>query len=215
MKRLENLNFYEILEVSSKASQGEIREAYERAKRTYNRDSVAVYSLLDGNEIEEMLWLIEKAYETIGNEKRREEYDQTLVGVVEGEAETGARSFYEHLPQLDTSSHSGETEGLDADGRKKVQEMVSQSGFEYTGPALREIRETLKLDLREISTRTKVSRTNLDFIEAENFAHLPALVYFKGFISEYAKCLRLDALRVAEDYVNRYRAWERDNKTDT
>jgi DnaJ-class molecular chaperone len=215
MKRLESLNFYEILEVSSKASQGEIREAYEREKRTYNRDSVAIYSILDGNEIEEMLWLIEKAYETIGNEKRRQEYDRTLVGVVEGEAETGARSFYEHLPQLNTSSHPGETEGVDAEGRKKVQEMVSQSGFEYAGPALREIRETLKLDLREISTRTKVSRTNLDFIEAEKFAHLPALVYLKGFISEYAKCLGLDALRVAEDYVNRYRAWERDNKTDT
>jgi DnaJ-class molecular chaperone len=215
MKRLESLNFYEILEVSSKASQGEIREAYERAKRTYNRDSVAIYSILDGNEIEEMLWLIEKAYETIGNEKRRQEYDRTLVGVVKGEAETGARSFYEHLPQLDTSSHTGETEGVDAEGRKKVQEMVSQSGFEYTGPALREIRETLKLDLREISTRTKVSRRNLDFIEAENFAHLPALVYLKGFISEYAKCLRLDAFRVTEDYVTRYRAWERDNKSDT
>ena len=126
MKRLESLNFYEILEVSSKASQGEIREAYERAKRTYNRDSVAIYSLLDASEIEEMLWLIEKAYETIGNENRRQEYDRTVVGVVEGEAETGARSFYEHLPQLNTSSHPDETEGLDAEGRKKVQEMVSQ-----------------------------------------------------------------------------------------
>lgn len=215
MKHLEKLNFYEILEVSPNSSQGEIREAYERVKKTYSRDSIAIYSLLDENEIEEMSWLIEKAYETIGNEKRRRDYDRSLAGVYGREPETIEAPSYESLPQLDTHLHPGETKNLDPDRRKKVDEMISQSGFEYTGPVLREIREILGLDLREISTRTKVSRTNLEFIEEENFAHLPALVYLKGFISEYAKCLGLDVLRVLEDYVNRYRTWEREKKTDT
>jgi len=209
MKCLENLNFYEILEVSPEASQGEIQKAYERAKKTYHCDSMAVYSLLDENEIEEMSGLIEEAYQTIGNEKRRREYDQTLGCAEVEETKTMEASFYEHLSQPGSPLDPGETESLGPDGRDKIEEIISQPGFEYTGPALREIREALGLDLGEISIQTKVSRTNLYFIEAENYAHLPALVYLKGFVSEYAKCLGLDILRVLDDYVKRYRKWER------
>lgn len=212
MKRLDQLSFYEILEVSPRASQGEIREAHERAKRIYNRDSIAIYSLLDENEVEEMCRLIEKAYETIGNEKRRREYDRMLGGVeLEEIAEHTAP---EYLSQPGTPVSPSDTRDVDPDGRKKVEEITSRSGFEYTGSGLREIRETLGFDLKEISMRTKVSRTNLEFIETEDFERLPALVYLKGFVTEYAKCLDLDAPCVVEEYLSRYRKWEQEKKAD-
>ena len=210
MKRLKELSFYEILEVSPKATQAEIRRAYERAKGIYNRDSLAIYSLLDDHEIEEMSRLIEKAYETVGNEKRRREYNQTLGDGILKEAKTAEASSYNHLPPSNAPEHPDQTVALASDQREMLEELISQPGFVYTGQALREIRETLGFDLREISMRTKVTRTNLGFIEAESFIHLPALVYLRGFISEYAKCLGLDPLRVLEDYVNRYRQWERE-----
>lgn len=212
MKRLKDLNFYEILEVSPNASQSEIRNAYERAKKTYGRDSIAIYSLLDDSEIEEMLRLIEKAYETIGNERARRAYDRMAGGAGMEERKTTDPSFYEPLSQPATAVHSGGTSHLGPEEREKIEEMISEPGFDYTGPSLRKIRETLGLDLREISNRTKVSRTNLNFIEEESYARLPALVYLRGFVSEYAKCLGLDALRVQEDYVNRYRKWEQETK---
>jgi curved DNA-binding protein CbpA len=207
MKRLEELNFYEILEVSPGASQAEIRKAYEQAKRTYHVDSIAMYSLLDEREIQEVARLVEEAYHTIGNEKGREEYDR-MLGIAGGHRAPVSHSRAGHF------SESVQTLGLMTLGSQqpeqwqKVEDMISREGFEYTGLALREIRETLGLELGEISERTKVSRTNLQFLEEENYARLPALVYLRGFVNEYARCLGLDVTRVLEDYVRRYRAWE-------
>ncbi len=210
MRRLQNLNFYEVLEVSPNASQREIRRAYERAKKMYHPDSVGIYSLLDEDEIEELAGLIEEAYQTIGDENARREYDKALGRDEVEKTRPAEPSFYQHLSHLSDPLYPEETEPLRADYREKIQEMISHPDFEYTGEALRRIRETLGFDLKEISVRTKVSRANLDFIEAENYAHLPALVYLKGFVSEYARCLGLDPPSVLEDYVRRYRAWERE-----
>ncbi len=212
MKRLETLNYYEILEISPAASQGEIRTAYERAKRTYNRDSIGIYSLLDENEIEELSRLIEEAYQTIGNETTRREYDRMLGCNELEEAKARSSSFYQHVPKSSAPLYPAETTPVGSGQYQRIKEMTSESEFEYSGPALRKIREVLGLELGEISTRTKVSRTNLDFIESEKYDRLPALVYLKGFVSEYAKCLGLDPLTVLDDYVSRYRRWEKEKE---
>jgi len=212
VKRLENLNYYEILEVDPRASQSEIREAYERAKKTYSRDSIAVYSLLEEDEIREVSRLIDKAYETIGNDRTRREYDK-LIGRVEGEGRAGGGSFIDgDLLRSANHVNPGGQERPGQDEGEKIEGIISEEGFEYSGPALRRIRETLGIDLNEISRRTKISGTNLRLIEEENYGRLPALVYLKGFIREYARYLGLDALRVVEDYVKRYYEREREDR---
>lgn len=213
MRRLEELNFYEILEVSPDASQAEVRKAYEQVKKTYHVDSIAVYSLLDEREIQQMGRLIEEAYETIGSEKERQEYNR-MLGLGERRQVRAIRPARAGQGSEPVRPVGPVTPGTEQPEQwQKIEDMVCQSGFEYTGSALREIRETLGLELVEISERTKVSRTNLEFLEEENYARLPALVYLKGFVGEYARCLGLDASRVLEDYVRRYRVWERHKAT--
>ena len=56
-----------------------------------------------------------------------------------------------------------------------------------------------------MSDMTRVSKKHLDNIEKENFSSLPALVYVRGFVYQYAKCLRLDPNVVASSYINRVR----------
>ena len=209
MRRLEKLNFYEILEVSPDATQAEIRKAYEQIKKTYHVDSIGVYSLLDEREIQQMERLVEEAYETIGSERERQEYDR-MLGLSDRRQVKSIRLVRAGQGSEPVRPVGSVTPGTELPEQwQKVENIVCQSGFEYTGPALREIRETLGLELVEISERTKVSRTNLEFLEEENYARLPALVYLKGFVGEYARCLGLDASRVLEDYVRRYRGWER------
>ncbi len=213
MRRLEEINFYEILEVSPDASQAEIRKAYEQVKKTYHVDSIGVYSLLDEREIQQMGRLIEEAYETIGSEKERQEYDR-MLGLAERRQVKPIRPARAGQGSEPVRPVGPVTPGTEKPEQwQKIEDMVCQSGFEYTGSALRAIRETLGLELVEISEQTKVSRTNLEFLEEENYGRLPALVYLKGFVGEYARCLGLDASRVLEDYVCRYRVWERHKAT--
>jgi len=50
---------------------------------------------------------------------------------------------------------------------------------------------------------TKVSKMYLQAIESEDYDHLPAPVYVRGFVFQYAKCLKLKPENVANSYVAR------------
>ncbi len=67
------------------------------------------------------------------------------------------------------------------------------------------MRESLGVDLRSVSLKTKVGLSYLEAIELDDFANLPAPVYVRGFVTEFAKFLRLDAAHVSRTYVKRYR----------
>src|SRR5690606_31411324 len=75
----------------------------------------------------------------------------------------------------------------------------------FTGALLQRVREARGLELREISERTKVGMGYLAAIEEEAWSKLPAPVYVRGFLAEYARMLGVDAGRVLETYFERYR----------
>jgi transcriptional regulator with XRE-family HTH domain len=77
---------------------------------------------------------------------------------------------------------------------------------EYSGALLRQIREACGIELREIAERSKIGMAYLSALESEVFAKLPAGVYVRGFLVEYARILGLDAERVKATYLERFRA---------
>ena len=87
---------------------------------------------------------------------------------------------------------------INADFEKEVEDAT-----EFTGDFLRKIREYKNLDLERLSDMTKVSRLYLQGIELEDFGKLPAAVYVRGFVFQYAKCLKLKPEVVANSYVAR------------
>lgn len=76
MKLNETPTFYDVLDLTPDASPQEIREAYLRIKATYSKDSVALYSLIDSSEREDMLKRIQEAYDILSNSEKRKEYDR-------------------------------------------------------------------------------------------------------------------------------------------
>jgi curved DNA-binding protein CbpA len=69
------------------------------------------------------------------------------------------------------------------------------------GAALRRFREERGISLREISLVSKVGVRYFEYIEADRHALLPASVYLRGFLQEYARVVGLEPRRTAESYL--------------
>ena len=82
MKPIGEQNFYEIFDISPRATRQQIDQAYELAKRTYADESLAAYSLFDAQERKEILRRMQLAYETLSDEERRRRYDREVLGLM-------------------------------------------------------------------------------------------------------------------------------------
>jgi cytoskeletal protein RodZ len=77
------------------------------------------------------------------------------------------------------------------------------------GSWLRQQREIRNITLREISDNTKIGMRYLEALEDDRFEVLPAPIFAKGFLREYAKYVGLDPDEVVNFYLTaeqRYRA---------
>ncbi len=76
------------------------------------------------------------------------------------------------------------------------------------GSWLRSQRKIREVPLREISDATKISIRYLEALEEDRFDVLPAPVFAKGFLREYAKFVGLDSDEVVNSYLNALQASE-------
>ena len=78
MKNFEELNFYEILEISIDASPFKINRAYKNALEIYGKESLLTYALFSDEERVDIIRRIEDAYNTLSNKTKRAAYDASL-----------------------------------------------------------------------------------------------------------------------------------------
>lgn len=70
------------------------------------------------------------------------------------------------------------------------------------GEELRKEREIRGITLREIAEATKVSQRLLDALERNDHRNLPAPVFTRGFVREYARYLGLDGDEMVTRYIH-------------
>ena len=189
MKQIEEQTYYEILEVNPRATGKEIQRAYEQAKETYQSDSLAIYSLFSEEEVNRIQTAIEEAHRVLMDEAWRKTYDQSHLQIsdeAKWERPLGVQAI---SPKKNASLSFTDVSIL-------AEEVI------YRGKTLREIRERIGIDLKTISTETKISIKTLEWIEEEVLERLPAAVYLKGFLKSYAQSLGLDPQKVVEGYFN-------------
>jgi cytoskeleton protein RodZ len=76
--------------------------------------------------------------------------------------------------------------------QKPIERMHDESEPNSFGEYLRRERELRDITLPEISANTKISQRYLQALEQDDDAHLPAAVFIKGFIRNYAIFIGLD-----------------------
>ncbi len=220
-KRIEDLNYYELLEVNPTATSQEIHKAYERIRRVYEPNSLALYSLFTPDETALIHQRIEDAYRTLVYEENRRRYDLMLRNrneLAEQPQLPLPQQFFQPEPEQTSFSPApdnryspGQPPPLPAVTTKTAppqEPTIPMSEFvgEFTGPTIKMLREQKSLSLRNIADVTKVNARYLEYIEEENFAKLPARAYIRGFLTLYAKALTCDPERIAGDYLKRYDA---------
>jgi transcriptional regulator with XRE-family HTH domain len=91
---------------------------------------------------------------------------------------------------------------------EKIPELDDLAGAVFTGPRLRKARDAKNVTLNEISKELKLRLELLNNIEAERFETLPEAIYLKAQLRTYAAFLGLPPAKVADDYLQRYKAWK-------
>jgi flagellar biosynthesis protein FlhG len=181
---------YDVLGVSRGASDEEVRRAYKRQREIYTMGSLPLVSLIDEQQVRAELARIQEAYDTILDPVRRRAYNLSTFPESEDDAD----------PRPSRPSVTPDQLMLQAELAREV-----HAETDFTGELLRKVRESHGVDLAEISARTKITVAHLSALEDERFDQLPAEVYVRGFVQQFARQLKLDPSQVVKTYMRRMR----------
>lgn len=212
LKKIEDLNFYELLEIPYTATMQDIQKAYDRIRKIYDPNSIALYSLFSTEETAYIRQRIEEAYRTLVNEGNRRAYDRILKERNELPEPEPPRPRFQPRPQqpvepVPTTQPQfilSEPKIAPRDSASIPASDASAGAVsEFSGSAIRLLREKAGLTTRNIADITKISERHIQHIEKEDFPRLPARIYLRGFLIQYAKVLGIDAERFASGYLKR------------
>lgn len=182
-------NHYEVLGLETHASAERVERAYRFHLELYDEAGLATYSLLDADELKAARASVQEAYSVLSDPDRRHEYDRGL----------GLARADEPLLSFEAARPAALPPGPPA-APTPVRERLA--GL-VTGAALRGFREARGVSLHEIATASKVGVRFLEYIEQDRHSELPAPVYLRGFVQEYARCVGLEPIATAEAYLAR------------
>ena len=208
IKEFKDLNYYELLRIPYNASSFEIRQAYKHILAIYEESSLATYSLFVEDERKVILSKIEDAFLTLIDDKKRESYDNNLVNM--GEVSDNMFTDKEQkkaIPIFQTSEAQTSNNSLTRI-KKKIEEKEAADlaaavlqRDQLTGKDLKNLRESLGIELEEIFQATKISPTTLAAIEKDDMVNLPPKIYLISFLKSYAEALQIDPKQVVDGYI--------------
>jgi flagellar biosynthesis protein FlhG len=184
---------YDVLGVSRRATRDQIDKAHHFLRQMYDDVSLATYSLLDPEEKRATRARVNHAYEVLGDPVRRREYDVSLDPTPQEKTSQTVLSFPPGAPSAAGPSPP----------RPESSGPATILKGPVTGEHLRRLREQKGVSLQTISTSSKIGVRFFEYIEADRHSHLPARVYLRSFLQEYAKALGLDPNGVADAYIAR------------
>jgi flagellar biosynthesis protein FlhG len=211
---LDELDYYEVLEVPRNARPEEIARAFALVRATYDEDSLAAYSVFGPDEARQWRDRIEEAWRVLSDAESRARYDVQLgerealaaqLEQAEGEAREAVAPGEERAPEGPEPARAPIPIEAEPAPRRELDAFDDEQDPEapWDGARLRRSRLVRGIELDAIASVTKINPTYLQDLEEERFERLPAAVYVRGFVAAYARQLGLDGARVARSYAQR------------
>ena len=194
-------NPFAVLGLATDAPPGDVRRAWEAIVATFRREEVAVYSLVESEaERLEFLDQVEDAYRILSDPSKRAAWDNDHNVTTRWKDQTlppvgGKIVVQEEQIQL-PEQPIAMTDSSEVDLNVEL----------YDGAGLERIRIGRGLSRAEVAGILKISRTQVQALEEMDAHRLPAAVYIKGFIRNYARLLHLDADKAIADYMEVFHA---------
>ena len=194
-RRVPPESHHDLLEVDRGATDEEVRRAFKRAREIYSSGALACYGLFEPEELEKVRTRVEEAFDVLLDPARRRPYELSIFPIDDDEEEAPPSRLRRSTDLPPPPAINPETD--------------------FSGALIRQVRESQGIELKAVSQKTKVGLSYLQAIEDDAFPELPAPVYVRGFVTEFAKFLGLDAGHVSRTYVKRYRRFmeERGGRT--
>jgi curved DNA-binding protein CbpA len=205
IKKIEEMDCYELLNLERNASQEEIERAYLLGIAAYRPDSLASYGLVPGEDRGLILTKIEEAYQTLRYEDKRKEYNEVLSK--EQPAYVPRARFRKSVQRLEIGC-AHEKKGLwkrlkkvlfsqklkEIEGRRKTAEEPPDPDQPtlYRGEYLKGVRENRGLSLEAVAQATRLSIPLLKALEEESYDSLPERTDVLSLINQYARALGLN-----------------------
>jgi len=229
LKKIEDMNYYELLEVSYRATAQEIHKAYERVRKIYDPNSIALYSLFSPEETEKIRQRVEDAYRTLSYDENRRDYDRTLHDIPLTPEPPQPELRYQPRPPVsqprppvsptivprveerppapqEPPAASPQPAPTPPPAVPEIPQPAPMDITEFTGAVLKMLRELRGLSSRNVADATKLSARYIEAIEDESYKKLPARPYLRGFLFSYARALGYEPHRIVNDYMKRYDA---------
>ncbi len=229
---IESLDHYRLLEVMPGATPKEVQSAYQLLRRTYDPETTCLSPLLEASGLREIQERIESAYKTLIFLESRADYDRQMAESCTLKADASIdRADEEEPPAVKGDQTELEGPPLELAGGETTLAGVEREPGEVpsaaagdpvsdpesdrgdpsstptSGETLRATRERIGMTLEMIGETTKIRSHHLKAIEEERFGDLPAAVFVRGFLREYARSLGVPHDDIITQYMKRYQDW--------
>jgi len=197
IKKIEDMNHYELLSLERTAMPEDIEQAYLLGIAAYQPDSLASYGLVPEEERKLILKRLEEAYQTLRDGEKRTAYDAEVFG--DEPAYEPKAHFRKSTGRVEIGD-AQETKGFlkklkkcffslkPSDGAGRIKSQVF-----YRGEYLKGVRQNRGLSLEDISMAIKISVSELKALEEEDSIRLPKGKNIPHLLKLYARFLGLNS----------------------
>jgi|GEM_PF-445294 len=205
IKKVEEMDFYDLLNLRTDASPKEIEDAYLLALATYHQEGLASYGALGDADRASMLDKIEEAFETLRDPRKKSVYDGSVLA---RRPEYRKRAYFRRTTQRleiedaqepvklwDRIRAAAGSSGRRGNGQKDAHNRVLPEAlpgdFYYYGDYLKKVRERKGLSREEVAARCGIGPDRIEALEKETPASLQCKQETFRELSLYAKGLGL------------------------